>query len=172
MGDFDQTGSAASLKLAFENHDTAYSLRGEVSATGITALFYGGVRRDLSRGRLTDNGFEPERYAEQRSKGAERASQIDYAARQIQFAGGESAILPDGTQDRLTSLFQLGLLARAAPDMFLPGQTVEMPEMNLRDVEKIRYRVVGPEDLKTSLGVSAHLASDPLAHNQGQGYRD
>ena len=163
MGDFEQTGSAASLKLAFENHGSAYSLRGEVSATGITALFYGGVRRDLSRGRLTDNGFEPERYVEQRSKGAERASQIDYARRQIQFAGGESEVLPEGTQDRLTSLFQLGLLARAEPDLFLPGKTVEMPEMNLRDVEKIRYLVVGPANLKTSLGMlrTLHLTRMP-----------
>ncbi len=164
MGDFDQTGSAASLKLGFENHGTAYSLRAEVNATGITALFYGGVRRDLSRGRLTANGFEPERYAEQRNKGAERASQVDYARKQILFAGGESEMLPDGIQDRLSSLFQLGLLARADPDLFQPGKTVELPELNLRNVERISYRVVGPVNLKTSLGIlrTLHLTRLPV----------
>ncbi len=153
MGDFDQTGSAALLKLGFENHDTAYSLRAEISATGLTALFYGGVRKDFSRGRITANGFEPERYAEQRSKGAERSTQIDYSRKQIQFAGGETASFPEGTQDRLSSLFQLGLLARAQPELFVAGKTVEIPEMNLRDVENIRYKIDGPGELKTRLGV-------------------
>jgi hypothetical protein len=165
LGDFDQTGSAALLKLGFENHGTAYSLRAEISATGLTALFYGGVRKDFSRGRITANGFEPERYAELRSKGAERATQIDYSRKQIQFAGGETAGFPEGTQDRLSSLFQLGLLARAQPELFVAGKMVEIPEMNLRDVENIRYKIDGPGELKTRLGVlrTLHLTRQPGA---------
>ncbi len=163
MGDFEQTGSAASLKLGFENYGTAYTLRTEISASGLTALFYGGVRRDFSRGRITANGFEPERYAEQRSKGGERATLIDYARRQIQFAGGDVGDFPEGIQDRLSSLFQLGLLARAQPELFTAGKTVEIPELNLRDVEKIRYVVDGPAELKTALGVlrTLHLTRQP-----------
>jgi Protein of unknown function (DUF3108) len=165
MGDFEQTGSAASLKLGFENYGTAYTLRTEISATGLTALFYGGIRRDFSRGRITANGFEPERYAEQRSKGGERATLIDYARQQIQFAGGDVADYPEGLQDRLSSLFQLGLLARAQPELFTAGKTVEIPELNLRDVEKIRYVVDGPAELKTALGVlrTLHLTRQPGA---------
>ena len=163
MGEFDQSGSAGTLKLGYENLGSTYSVRAEVSATGITAFFYGGVRRDMSRGHLGLNGFEPERYVEQRNKGGERTSEVDRAGKQIRFAGGDAGVAPDGLQDRLSSLFQLGLMARAEPSLLVTGAIVEIPEMNLRDVETIRYRVNGPTELKIPLGVvrTLHLSRLP-----------
>lgn len=153
MGDYDQTAAAAALKLVFENDGSNYMVRAEVAATGITAFFYSGVRKDLSRGRITDNGLEPGRYAEQRNKSAERVTVVDYANNEIRFAGGETDTVPDGVQDRLSGLFQLGLLARAQPELFAPGKVIEFAELNLRNVEKVRFRVDGPAELKTHLGV-------------------
>lgn len=152
MGDYDQSGPAAALKLIFENDGSNYTVRAEVAATGITAFFYSGVRKDLSRGRISDNGLEPIRYAEQRNKNPERVTVVDYASNEIRFAGGETGVVPDGVQDRLSGLFQLGLLARAQPDRFVPGSVIEFAELNLRTVEKVRFKVDGPAELKTHLG--------------------
>lgn len=165
IGEYHESGAAGSLKLKLEHDSTRYSIQAEVSATGLSAWFYGGTRRDVSQGRLTINGLEPMRYAEQRNRRAERSTTIDYGIRTITFAGGETSELPPGTQDRLSGLFQLGVLARARADLFQAGDFVEVSEINLRDVERVRYRVEGVETLEAPAGRfrTLHLRRQPAS---------
>lgn len=152
MGQYDETGAAATLRLGLRHDGVRYQVSVEANAVGLTAFFYSGVRRDLSEGRISANGFEPFRYAEQRNRRAERAATIDYHSRRIEFADGRSAPLPQAAQDRLSGLFQLGLLARGKPEWFAHGQTVVIDEFSLRSVERVGYRVDGVVLLPTHLG--------------------
>ena len=55
--------------------------------------------------------------------------------------------LPEGTQDRLSVLFQLGLIVRANPQRFVAGARIELPVATLREVRLERFEVMGDEVL-------------------------
>lgn len=151
-GDYSDNRPVATLDYLIEHDGDRYRLRTEGRAEGLTALLYSGVLTQASGGRLTENGLQPERFAEQRGKRAERWATVDWPRGEIAFSGGERAKTVPGLQDRLSVLVQLGLLARAAPERFAAGQSVVFDEMTLRDVERARYASRGDEVLETDTG--------------------
>ena len=151
-GDYTDNRPVATLDYLIEHDGERYRLRTEGRAEGLTALLYSGVLTQASGGRLTENGLQPERFAEQRGKRAERWATVDWPRGEIAFSGGERAKTVAGLQDRLSVLVQLGLLARAAPERFAAGQSVVFDEMTLRDVERARYASRGDEVLETDTG--------------------
>jgi hypothetical protein len=151
-GEYTESNVVATLDYTIEVEGERYRMRTEGRAEGLTRLLYSGVLTQSSTGRLGVDGLQPERYSEQRGKRAERWAQVDYAAREVSFSGGQRKPLVDGAQDRLTVLMQLSLLARAQPSRFVAGASIEIDEIASSDIQKVRYAVHGDEVLQTEQG--------------------
>lgn len=151
-GDYTDNHQVALMEYTVETDGERYELRSEGRAQGLTALFYSGVLSQRSSGRMGVNGLMPERFTEQRGKRPERSTVIDYPAAQARFSGGQQAPWQAGTQDRLSMLMQLSLIARAEPQRLAPGQVLSIPELSSRSIEPARFRSLGDEVLQTSDG--------------------
>ena len=162
-GDYTENRPIAVLDYIIEHADGHYRLRTEGRAEGLLSLFYSGVLAQASSGLVTADGLQPERYAERRGSRAERWASVDRARHEITYSGGERAALVDGLQDRLSVLVQLGLMARATPERFAAGASVEFSETSLRDVERSRYASLGDEVLHTDAGALRALHLERVA---------
>ena len=152
LGDYNNSASVARLEYSLEHDGKHYALRSQGEATGLTSLFYRGMLLTSSSGRLGRAGVLPERYSEQRGKSDERWAQLNYADKLVSFSSGDTSTMVAGAQDRLSALLQLGLMARASPEQFVTGQIIELPEVNLRNIETTRYRSDGDEVLSSAQG--------------------
>jgi len=157
------------MDYTVETDGDRYRLRTEGRAQGLTALLYSGVMTQASSGRLGPNGLMPERFTEQRGKRAERWSSIDYAVAQASFSGGQQVPLVPGTQDRLSILIQLGLIARAQPQRLAAGQSIAIPELGSRSIDTAVFVSQGDEVLQTPAGA---LHTVRLSRHDGDPSRD
>jgi hypothetical protein len=163
-GDFTEQRSVARLAYRLTREDDRYEIRTEGEAEGLIALFYSGTLIQVSRGRLGPEGLQPQRYAEQRGKRAERSVSFDQEGHRLLPVGGAAPVpLPPGTQDRLSVIYQIGLLARADPASFVAGATRDLPVATLRTVQVQRFTVVGDTLLMAPGGPirSLHLHRPP-----------
>lgn len=151
-GDYTSRHAVAVLDYQVEAADGRYRLRTEGRAEGLTALFYSGVLSQTSTGRYGDDGLQPERHTEQRGRGGLRWAELDAATGQASFSGGQRASAPPGTQDRLSMLIQLGLIARGQPSRLAPGMALTLTELGSRSVDTVAYRSLGDETLPTDDG--------------------
>lgn len=151
-GDYSEGRQLASVDYLISVDGERYELRSEGRAEGLTALFYSGTLSQVSVGRFGERGLEPERYVERRGSRPERWARVDRGTGVASFSGGQTATAPEGVQDRLSVLIQLGLMLRAAPQRAAPGTVLELHELSLRDVEQARYRVHGDEVLQADAG--------------------
>jgi hypothetical protein len=168
-GDYASRHSVAVLEYQVEAADGRYQLRTEGRAEGLTALFYSGVLTQTSTGGYGDEGLQPERHTEQRGRGGLRWAALDAATGQARFSGGQRASAPPGTQDRLSMLIQLGLIARGRPSLLAPGMTLSLPELGSRSVDTVAYRSLGDETLATDEGPVRALR---LTRHDGDPARD
>ena len=131
--------------LSINNQRYDLKIRGE--AVGIAALFYAGLWVEHSQGTVAADGFHPQRYSEQRGKRPETYATMFPATQEVQFGEDPNRrAYPLGLQDRLTMLFQLGSLARAASDQaggLHAGQPFEMAVASTNDIETIRFKYLG-----------------------------
>jgi hypothetical protein len=151
-GDYRDGQAVAELAYSLEITDGRYRLTTEARATGLTALFWSGALTQRSSGRVGPAGLEPDRYVEQRGRRPERWASIDRGGAVASFSGGERVPLVPGTQDRLSALVQLGLIARAQPRRAASGQQIELPELGNRAIAAVRYASLGDEVLSTEDG--------------------
>ncbi len=139
-----------------------YRLETEARATGVLAVFYSGALLQSSTGSLGARGFLPRRYTEKRGRRPERQLDFDREAGRIKLAGDPAVNLPfpDGTQDRLSVFFQLGLLARGNPSIFRPGQRFVLPLAGTHRIDEPLFRVISQEALRTQAGAfqALHIA--------------
>lgn len=152
FGEYTETRAIARVEYRLQLDGDRYAMRSEGSARGLTALFYSGLITQSSTGRIGAGGVQPERYVEQRGKRAPRAVEIDRAHCEVVFGDGSRRPLVDGAQDRLSSLLQLGLLARGSPASFDAGRQIELPELTNSSVQIARYRSEGAQQLDTDDG--------------------
>lgn len=151
-GSHERGMRVASLDLSMQLEGPRYLLQSAGRAEGVVAMVWSGVLAQKSEGLVTPAGLVPERYWEQRGKRPERWAALDHRRREISFSSSDPVPLVDGVQDRLSVLVQLGLLARARPDRFAAGRTLEMPELHTRRVERSRYVSRGDDLLRTARG--------------------
>jgi hypothetical protein len=164
-GDYTDAKSVARLEYRLVLEGERYEIRTRAEAEGLISLVYSGALTQLSTGRIGPGGFEPLRYSEQRGSRPERTVLFDPALRQLKPADGRGTPVPapPGMQDRLSVLYQIGLLARAEPERFGAGATRELPVATMRDVRIERFEIVGDETLATSSGPirALHLHRPP-----------
>lgn len=146
-GDYEGRQSVARIRYELTVEGDRYEVRTEGEAEGLISLVYAGTLTQVSSGRMGPGGLIPLRYAEGRGKRAVRAVAFDPEASQLLPEGGAPIAVPRGIQDRLSVFYQLGLMARAQPAAFAPGQEVIVPVASLREMRSERFTVVGDEVL-------------------------
>ena len=134
----------ASATYRFQKQGNRYRLDTEARASGVLAVFYSGTLVQVSEGVMSAQGFVPARYSEKRGRRPERRYRFDGPSRHVRQEGDPAIdfAYPDGTQDRLTIFFQLGLLARADAQRFKPGQKFVLPLAGSRRIDEPFFRVV------------------------------
>jgi hypothetical protein len=146
-GDFTEGVSVARLEYRLEHDGQRYAIHTVAEAQGLISLVYSGTLSQTSRGRLGPEGLRPTHYAERRGRRPERTLEMEPDTGLLRPAAGEPVPMPAGTQDRLSVVYQIGLLARAEPERFAPGAVHALPVASLREVRIERFIVVGDEVL-------------------------
>lgn len=159
--DFDvyySRGSVQDMRVAratyrFSRQDERYRLSTEARATGMLAVFYSGTLNQSSSGVLDAQGFHPQRYTEKRGKRPERTFVFENDPPAVRQGGqGPDYPYPEGTQDRLSIFFQLGLLARNGRPALQKGRQFVLPLAGSHQVDEPFFQVVGTESQKTGAG--------------------
>jgi len=143
--------------LVWVNEGEHYTLTSVATATGLTGIFYRGQFVQISRGRITPRGLQPEEFWDQR--GDKRSSaRFDTAQGRITLMPEKAAprhfTYQGEVQDALSLFFQLALTA-PPPD---GQQTYRV--FNGKKLRDYTYEVRGEETLDTALGAlrTLHLA--------------
>jgi hypothetical protein len=143
----------AKLEYSVRQDGDRYEIRTVAKADGLAAFVYSGVLTQTSSGRIGPEGLEPHEYVEQRGNRPQRVVSFDHDLGQLTAADRRSTVaLPQGTQDRLSVIYQLGLLARATPERFAPGSVHAVPVASLKRISSEYFSVVGEETLQSADG--------------------
>ncbi len=128
--------------------DKSYTLQVGMNTTGLASLFKTFDLNQESLGKISPLGLQPEVFTENKvtSKGQQRLSaNFDRANKQLIFSSGNQAILPEGTQDILSFLYQFSQIP-------LNQATLTMPVSNGKKLEVYQLEIGSEEDIPTRLG--------------------
>jgi hypothetical protein len=150
---------AGTARLDWQQDGSRYEARLELAANGLRP------RVQQSTGEIVPSGLAPERFSD-RSRG-EQATHFDRAGGRIVFSNNQPAAewLP-GTQDRLSVVLQLAMLAAAQPARFAPGTEVAIPTATTREAGDWIFRVLGEEDLQLPGGAVRALRLERLPRRE------
>ena len=153
---FDVSGQAkkfaysARAELLWQHDGSRYEARQEISA------FLVGSRAQSSRGAVTAQGLQPERFSDKSR--SEQAAHFDYAKGRVTFsANTPDAAAGPGVQDRLSVFIQLGALLAADPGRFVPGTQLTLTTVSARAADRWTFTVEGPETLELPSGPTPAL---------------
>ncbi|MEY4863520.1 MAG: hypothetical protein RLZ51_1615 [Pseudomonadota bacterium] len=146
-GDYTAGQPVARLRLELEVSGSAYVLRSMGEAEGLMSLFYSGTLVQESRGQLLPQGLAPQQYSDIRGSRRERTVRFDHQQHQLLRLNAPPVTLPEGTQDRLSVLYQLGLMVQGQAERFLPGEVVDLPVAGFIEVRRERFQVIGEDVL-------------------------
>ena len=135
--------------------DGDYRFRSEAQATGLLSLIWRGSMLQVSRGGFDANGLRPFEFIDRRGNRKARGAKIDRASGQATFFDGHKAAAPEGTQDRLSVLAQLGLLLAAgdgAGGLLVAGHTFEFPMLATSRITQSQWRFEEREKLRFESG--------------------
>jgi hypothetical protein len=137
-GEISHLAYHANGELLWAHDGQQYEARMEVSA------FLLGSRVQSSRGRLTPQGLQPQRFVDRVRN--DRVAEFDYDKSQIRFSDGPEPVpLPPDAQDQLSVFVQLGSLIAGAPQDYPEGTAVTLPAIGVYGPESWRV-VVGTEE--------------------------
>jgi hypothetical protein len=145
---------------------------GTYSATNAArASLLGKILDNRTEGLIDAFGLAPAQFNEKRFRKAATTATFDRAGKAITFnEGNERYPLLGGEQDRASVQWQLAAVARAAPEKFVPGSEWKFFVAGRRDAEVWTFKVVGRENLSTSMGAmqAVHLIKAPGPDAKGQ----
>ena len=154
---------------SFEKSGARYSIISETTPSGVLALLMRTRVKLQSSGVITSAGLQPEQFDYVRLDDASRnvSATFDWRAGQLRMAfegRKETAPLPQGTQDRLSLMYQF---------MFLPLDKLKLIPVQMtngRKIESYRYRVGDEVPLETPLGriKTLHLVKQREADDKNQ----
>lgn len=125
-----------------------YTLETEGEVTGLVGFFMNGKMIQKSQGRIGSLGLMPEQYEMHRLSGKKESLRFDYDANLIESNRGKRTLelpLLTGSQDPLSSIYQLAMAARDDKDGFIVAASTKR-------VKGYPYRTLGTETLRTALG--------------------
>ncbi len=166
-GDYTDGGlkvAEVMLQLAYQGDSYRVRLQGE--ARGFYSLLpkFKGTLVFSSQGSVGPNGLMPQRYSDRRPGRDERWAAVDYEARTVNFSRNQATVpLVDGAQDLMSALWQLAMVVQAMPDKANLGETIEIPVIGSRSVDRVRFVSKGIESLATDVGPVDALHFAPSA---------
>ncbi len=148
--------------LVWVNEGGQYTLTSVAAATGLAGVFYRGRFVQMSRGRVTPQGLQPEEFWDQRGE-KRSAARFNRDAGLVTLEPASGAprhfAYPDRMQDVLSLFFQLALVAP-------PDGAMRFPVFNGKKLRTYAYVVRGEETLDTALGPLRTLR---IAQADGEG---
>jgi hypothetical protein len=144
LGEYSLNNALGSGSFIVESGEGKYKLVLIGKASGLTALiFSGAIYR--SEGSFGNDGFAPQLYAEKSGNRAERAAQVDYVAKEVTLGEQKKPTLL-GMQDRISVIWQVGLILRAKPEYAERGKTLPIPLMSTRSLDNAQFISQGVVD--------------------------
>lgn len=148
FGNYASGMRIAELTYRFAHDAGQYRASTDGHAIGLVALVYSGQLVQSSEGRMEPSGLKPERYAEKRGKRPERELRFDHReGRMIGVGTPPEVPMPNGTQDRLSIIYQLSMLARTYPGRFAADRQFRIPLASMKTVDLATLTSAGDEEL-------------------------
>ncbi len=112
-----------------------------------------------SEGTVDASGLHPRRYAESRRIGPRQPRERTVAFRRegepaTDAGGADVLVVPRGTQDRLSVIVQVSLIARAETQRFVEGSRWTMPYGGFERVDRLQLVVGAVETVDTASGTA------------------
>lgn len=152
------------IEETFSRDQDRYTIISTTRATGLMAVFKPGKITISSSGIITGNGLRPLKFSDLREgdEHKNRRAEFDWATQQLTLIQQEQPSvvpLPDGTQDRLSAMYQFVFLALEKAD------TLNFSMTNGRKLDLYQYRITAEQTVKTPLGTfkALYVASVPEA---------
>jgi hypothetical protein len=137
MGDYTLNNLLGVGSFIVESGEGKYKLVLIGKASGLTSLiFSGAIYR--SEGAFANDGFAPQLYAEKSGNRVERVAQVDYTSKEVTFGDQKKSTLL-GMQDRVSVIWQVGLVLRAKPEFAEKGKTLPIPLMSTRALDNAQF---------------------------------
>jgi hypothetical protein len=152
------------IEETFARDKERYSLTSTTRAVGWLSVFKPGKIIITSNGLISSRGLQPLRFSDRREsdESKERRADFDWKAKQLTLTDhGQQSILPlsDGTQDRLSVMYQFMFLSLAKTDMLSFHMT------NGSKLDIYNYRITPSQSVTVPLGTfkALYVASVPEA---------
>jgi Protein of unknown function (DUF3108) len=156
--DFDESSATGVAELRSEAFVDQAGLQSfqvelEVKLGWLLSKMIGGSLRYQSQGRIGQNGPQTMRYQEKIGDRPERWLEVDREKRVMKSFQIASLGLEPGTQDRLSVMWLLSMLARTDPAVLEKGKTFSVPMFSFRQIYPARFESYGAEVLVSPAGV-------------------
>jgi hypothetical protein len=154
----------AQIEETYTSKNDRYTLSSTTRPVGLLAIFKPGKIVISSNGSVGSKGLQPLRFSDQREQdeGRNRTVEFDWNARQLTLINHDQRSvlpLPDGTQDRLSAMYQFMFLSLAKTDMLSFNMT------NGSKLDIYNYRITPDQSVTVPLGTfkGLYVASVPEA---------
>lgn len=154
----------AQIEETYTRKNDRYTLSSTSRPVGLLAILKPGKILISSSGLVGAKGLQPLRYSDQRERdeSRNRSAEFDWNARQLTLINHEQrnvSPLPDGTQDRLSAMYQFMFLSLAKTD------TLSFHMTNGNKIDVYNYRITPDQSVTVPLGTfkGLYVASVPEA---------
>lgn len=162
----DQGLNVGKVVQTWQRVGDAYTLTSTAEATGLFSLFVSGRHEQVSQGKITADGLQPESFSMQRGSVEKRdAARFDWEAGilHLDSEGRQStAKLVPGVLDLLSFTYQFAFALPESGD-------IRIELTNGRKLDSYRYRIVAEEALETPLGTLKTVHLSKLHHPGEEG---
>ena len=143
----------------------SYTLKSTRQTAGLTSLVSNDQLIQISHGKLTEHGLQPETFKEEKISGGSKQEQevtFDRAAQKLHFSNGGDTALPADAQDILSFMYQLSQLSMQA-------EIIPLSVSDGTRLEQAQIEIGGAENIDTQMGKlrARHLRK---MHAQGEAY--
>lgn len=161
---YKSTLKVGQITEVYSRNKDHYALTSTTRAVGLLALFKPGKISIKSTGLIADKGLQPQLFSDHRENEENRnhRAEFDWPGKKLTLiheSQNSIVTLPDGTQDRLSAMYQF---------MFLPLEKTELLSFYMTNGSKIdiyNYRITPNQSVTVPLGTfkALYLASTPEA---------
>jgi hypothetical protein len=161
----ESSGSSGTAELRTEvlstpNGPDQFAIKVEISLSWLLKRMVGGTLNYESRGQIGLQGLQVGRYSEKIGERAPRWLEVDIQKSLMKSFSVTALGVPPMTQDRLSIIWLLGMMARADPAQLEKGKVFSMPMFTFRQTYSGRFESMGNEVLESPAGIlqSLHVA--------------
>lgn len=161
----ESSGSSGTAELRTElvsapNRPDQFAIRVEINLSWLLRRMVGGSLNYESQGQIGAQGPQVGRYSEKIGERAPRWLEVDAQRNLMKSASVAGLGVSPTTQDRLSIIWLLGMIARADPAQLEKGKVFSIPMFTFRQTYSGRFESLGHEVLESPAGIlqSLHVA--------------